>query len=878
MSPPLLTTKLFVPPLRRELVPRPRLTERLEAGLRAGRKLTLIAAPAGYGKTTLASAWLAGAAQHVAWLSLDEGDNDPARFTAYLLAALQQIDPTIGQAAQAMLQAPPSPPEALLSSLINDIAARPAPVILVLDDYHLIQALPVHQQLAFLLEHQPPRMHLVMITREDPPLLLARLRARGQVTDIRQSDLKFTGDETADFLRQATPLDLSPADIATLQGRTEGWAAGLQLAALSMQQSEDVRRFVAEFAGSNRYILDYLVEEVYQQQVPDVQDFLLKTSILDRLIAPLCDAVTGRSGSREVLLALDHANLFIVRLDEARQWYRYHRLFRDLLRTRKEREELDLAGLHRRAAAWFEGNGFLDEALDHLLAAEDWDGAERLIEPAAAGAINNGQFATLNRWLDALPEARLRGSPELACLKGWALLSLGQFAAVGTWADLAADLLRPDAPPVSQALVACLQTYVAQIQSDIPRVIVLAQRALALLEAGDPQGLRGAALSNLASAQVMMGDIPAATRTLRELARVGQEQGHPISAVSALCSLAELEHRRGAAREAVALGQRALDLCVDPRGNPLPLAGYAHVALGLICYDLNDTARAREHLAQGIELSKQLGPNSGAMQAAFTLARIQHLTGETEAALATAAAARQAAVAFNLPLIDAFAGAYEADFQLMLGNIEAAARWGEGAGLSSTDTPVFVREAEYLTYARLLLAQPRPDDARTLLASLERYARNSGLHGTLITVYVLQAQAELALGQRTQALACLGEAVRLAAPEGYRRAFLDGGLAVRALLPGVRYVAPAFVDDLLGVVPELGRSRPAAVQPLIEPLSDRELEVLKLVAEGLSNSEIADKLFISTGTVKTHVHNILGKLGVDGRPRAIARAGEIGLI
>jgi len=878
LSPPLLTTKLFVPPLRRELVPRPRLTERLEAGLRAGRKLTLIAAPAGYGKTTLASAWLAGAAQHVAWLSLDEGDNDPARFTAYLLAALQQIDPTIGQAAQAMLQAPPSPPEALLSSLINDIAATPGPVILVLDDYHLIQALPVHQQLAFLLEHQPPRMHLVMITREDPPLLLARLRARGQVTDIRQSDLKFTGDETADLLRQATQLDLSPADIATLQGRTEGWAAGLQLAALSMQQSEDVRRFVAEFAGSNRYILDYLVEEVYQQQAPDVQDFLLKTSILDRLTAPLCDAVTGRSGRREVLLALDHANLFIVRLDEARQWYRYHRLFRDLLRSRREREELDLAGLHRRAAAWFEGNGFPDEALDHFLAAEDWDGAERLIEPAAAGAINNGQFATLNRWLDALPGARLRGSSELACLKGWALLSLGQFAAVGTWADLAADLLRPDAPPVSQALVACLQTYVAQIQSDIPRVIVLAQRALALLEAGDPQGLRGAALSNLASAQVMMGDIPAATRTLRELARVGQEQGHPISAVSALCSLAELEHRRGAAREAVALGQRALDLCVDPRGNPLPLAGYAHVALGLICYDLNELARAREHLVQGLEVSKQVGPNSGVMQAAFTLARIQRLTGETEAALATAAVARQAATAVNLPLIDAFAGAYEADFQLMLGNIEAAARWGAGAGLSPTDTPVFVREAEYLTYARLLLAQHRPDDARRLLASLERYARNSGLHGTLITVCVLQAQAEQALGQRAQALACLAEAVRLAAPEGYRRAFLDGGPAVLALLPGVRHVASAFVDDLLGSPLVPGRGRPASVQPLIEPLSDRELEVLRLVADGLSNSEIADELFISVGTVKTHVHNILGKLGVEGRPRAIARARELDLI
>ncbi len=298
MSPPLLTTKLFVPPVRRELVPRPRLTERLDAGLHADRKLTLVSAPAGYGKTTLVSAWLAGAGQPFAWLSLDEGDNDPARFTAYLLAALQQIDPTIGQAAQMMFQTPRPPPvEVVLTSLINDIAPMPASLVLVLDDYHLIQAPPIHQQLGFLLEHQPPRMHLAIITREDPPLPLARLRARGQVTDIRQSDLRFTNEEATAFLRQAMQLDLPPADIATLQGRTEGWIAGLQLAALSMQGSEDARRFVADFAGSDRYILDYLVEEVYQRQLPGVQDFLLKTSILDRLAAPLCDAVAERNDS-----------------------------------------------------------------------------------------------------------------------------------------------------------------------------------------------------------------------------------------------------------------------------------------------------------------------------------------------------------------------------------------------------------------------------------------------------------------------------------------------------------------------------------------------------------------------------------------------------
>jgi LuxR family maltose regulon positive regulatory protein len=428
--------------------------------------------------------------------------------------------------------------------------------------------------------------------------------------------------------------------------------------------------------------------------------------------------------------------------------------------------------------------------------------------------------------------------------------------------------------------VACLQIYLAQIKSDIPQVIALARRSLALLEADDPHGLRGAALSNLASAQVIMGDLPAATRTLRELARLGQERGHPISAVSALSNLAGLEHLQGRAREALALGQQALDLCTDKQGHTLPLAGHAHLALGLIYYDLDDLARSQEHLVHGLELSRQLGPTSGALQAAYLLARIQHLAGETEAAVATLTDARRAASALNLPLADTLAGAYEADFRLALGDVGAAARWADAAGLSPADTPVFLREAEYFTYTRLLLAQNRPAEAQTLLANLERYARSGGLYRSLITVCILQARAQQALGQKAQALARLEEAVRLAAPEGYRRAFLDEGQGVPALLPSVRHLAPAFVDDLLGgLPPEAGRERPVSgQQPLVEPLSERELEVLGFVADGLSNREIADKLFLSVGTVKTHIHNIYGKLGVNGRPQAIARARELNLV
>jgi LuxR family maltose regulon positive regulatory protein len=897
----LLTTKLCIPPRRAELVLRPRLAERLNAGLYQGsvhkddplkqlpfaRRLTLVSAPAGFGKTTLVSEWLGDCEHPSAWLSLDEGDNDPSQFFAYFLAALQQVDASIGQAATMMLGAPqPPPPEALLTSLINDVALTPEPFTLVLDDYHLVQSLPIHQQIAYLLEHQPPQMHLVIATREDPPLPLARLRARGQITDIRQGDLEFTEEETGNFLRQVMQLDLSSEDVAALRRRTEGWIAGLQLAGLSMQRSENVGRFVADFSGSHRYILDYLVEEVFRQQSPDVQDFMLKTSILDRLTAPLCDAVTGRGDAQKVLVGLDQANLFVTRLDESRQWYRYHRLFRDLLRT--QGAAMDRVPLHLRAAGWYAQQGTLDEAMKHALAAEDWDEVERLVVPASGQAINQGRFATVGRWLDAMPEERLRSDSGLATLKGWALLWAGQFDAAETWAALAKDLALDDSSPLNRAWVTCLQLNVAHVRHEIPRVIELAHEALELLEGGDPYGLRGTALANLASAQAAMGDLPAATQTYRQMARLGQEAGHLISVVGAWSSLAWFLYLQMEPREAQALGQQALERAVGPRGRPLPLAGQPHLLLGTIAYERNELALAREHLVPGLELSQQFGPTSGAWQAAFTLAWIQALAGEREAALATASSMRQGALQLNLPLADAYVGACEADLFLRLGDVGSAARWAETAGLSPADRPQFALEGGYFTLARLLLAQNRPAEALVLLANLEEFAQARGLSRSLLTVHILRAQAEGSLGRDAEALTSLEHALRLAAPAGYLRAFLDDGLALRELLPRARHAAPAFVDRLLDAFASEGQrvadeeqiSPPSAAAPpvLVEPLSDRELEVLELVAQGLSNREIAERLFITVGTVKTHVHNVCGKLGVRGRTRAAALGRELGLL
>jgi LuxR family maltose regulon positive regulatory protein len=878
MSGDLLRTKLYIPPLRPNNVPRPRLIARLDLGFQQGCRLTLVSAPAGFGKTTLITEWLSHfptpkshfTADHCAWLTLDLQDNDPTRFMTYLIAAIAQIEPGTGEATAAVLQSPqPPPPQTALTTLINEIAAFTSLSILVLDDYHLIQTPTIHQQFTFFLENLPPNLHLVLLTREDPLLPLARWRAQGRVSEIRQSDLSFTAEETAAFISHTMGLSLSPEDTGALERRTEGWIAGLQLAAIAMRSliqpgtaatdgpTGEIRDFIEAFTGSSRYILDYLVEEVFERQPVEVQQFLLQTAFLDRLSPSLCDHVTGRDDSRELLHGLEQSNLFIVPLDQDRQWYRYHRLFAELLRHRlRQAGDQDLARLHGRASHWYRSNGLWEEAVNHALASQDWDIVERAIIPAAGQAIRQSQIALLGGWVDRIPDEQIRSRHWLATLKGWALLPSGELDEADKYADLAESLLPPDAPILDRGVLFVLRNYLAMSRYDVGRVISMGEEALQLLASEDPYFLRGAILNNLAHAYSMLGDLPAATRAFRQLAQEGRRADHLLTRAGALVSLASLLNLQGQRTEAMDLCRQAIAECVDSRGRPLPMAGFAHVILGTLHHDAYDLQQAHHHLQRGLSIAETRGSSGWELNGVAALAPLQQALGQQQDALNTVETLRQATSQIDVPFVETQIGAIEADIRFRQGD-SAAFRWLDTSGFSPADRPDHMREYAYLIFARLLLGRGRTDDAGPMLASLEEFARGGNRRRSLIVVHILRCLAQLSAGDESSAVQ-----------------FLQQAPALAHLLSRIRPAAPSFVDQLLN---QIAQTAAVVVQPLAEPLSAREQEVMQLIAAGLSNREIADQLVISVGTVKTHAHHIYAKLDVTGRPQAIARARELGL-
>jgi LuxR family maltose regulon positive regulatory protein len=906
MSTALLQTKLYIPPLRPNLVPRPRLIDHLNQGVDLGHKLTLVSAPAGYGKTTLVTEWLHNVDHQIAWLSLDDHDNDPARFLAYFVAALQTIIANVGEGALGALQSPQQQPiDSLLTTLLNEIADISDNFALVLEDYHALEAQPIHTALIFLLNHLPPQMHLVITTREDPPLPLARWRAGAQMTEIRAGDLRFTKAEAVTFLNQAMGLDLTPDDVTALEARTEGWIAGLHLAALSLEGRADRSNFIRAFAGDDRHVMDYLVGEVLSLQPDSVQRFLLHTAILERMCGPLCDVVVDgdepAGESQGILEHLEQANLFIVPLDNRRQWYRYHHLFADLLRTRLIREQPErIPDLHRRASAWHERNELITEALGHALAAADFEQAARLAAANALPMLMRGEVATVQDWLDALPQEIVRGHPRLCIDQAWvlhltqrpdAIESLLQDAERGLEAS---DLAEKAATSSWLGEVLALRAWVKRSQGDLAQAIELSHAALNHLTDENVFALC-LNLVSLAGALRYVGDTAQAVQVLTDCIPLCQAAGNSLGVMADTYDLAELRVLQGQLHQAKVVLGEALQWAAEQGVQQMPATSMVYVKLGDVLREQNDLQAAEDHLAAGIELSKRgLAIVSG--QAYLSLARLKLALGDSADARDALQRAEQAVRGWETPEIVANIAAHRARFWLAQGNLPAAIRWIQQSGIRANEEPIYLHEFELLTLARVLITQGSTQrdeqtlhEALGLLKRLRQAAEAGDRMGRVMEISMLQALGLQGRGDTDEALAALGRALALAEPESYVRTFVDEGAPMARLLyeAAARGIAPEYAGRLLAAFPDVDSAldssevKPQSKRPpteMVEPLSGRELEVLGLIAEGLSNQEIAVKLHLSLNTVKVHSSNIYGKLGVNNRTRAVAKAKTLAIL
>ncbi|MBK9943056.1 MAG: AAA family ATPase [Kouleothrix sp.] len=894
MPTPLLATKLFIPPLRPKVVLRPRLSARLNAGLAAGCTVTLIAAPAGFGKTTLLSEWLASlraagwraaspapAPPHqvaVAWLALDAGDSDLTRFLAYLVAALQTIAPAIGATVVAALQSSPPPPaEAILTALLNELAALPDRLVLVLDDYHMLDARPVDAALTFLIEHLPPQLHLVIATREDPHLPLARLRARGQLTELRATDLRFTPAEAAAFLNQMMGLTLSGEDIDALETRTEGWIAGLQLAALSMQGHHDTAGFIASFTGSHHFVLDYLIEEVLQRQPASVQSFLLRTSILDRMCGGLCDAVLldASASSQATLSYLEHANLFIVPLDNERHWYRYHHLFADLLHQRlgQSLTHGEIAEYHIRASQWYEESGLMFEAFRHATAANDVDRAERLIGSRDMGLHFRSVVMPVLDWLNALPKTLLDARPRLRVRAATLALLAGQTAGVEEHLQAAeqavqgAKLDENIRDLIGQ--MACARATLALTHYDPDAMMAQAQRALDYLHP-DNLAFRFTASWALSMALKFKGDRAAAARACQESIAISLRSGDVFSKILATYTLGDLQELDNQLHQAAETYRLMLQLSGD---HPQPNAGETHLGLARICYEWNDLEAAEQHGQQSLQLTRQYDRviDRFIVSEVF-MARLKLARGDVAAAAAMLAQTEQTARQRNFTLRLPEIAAAQVLTLLRQGQVAAAAQLAR-----PYDLP--------LSQARVLLAQNDSAAALAVLEPLHQQMQARGWVDQQLKAMVLQVVALGAHGEQQQAVQLLGAALALAEPGGCIRLFVDEGASMAELLSAAaaQGIRPGYANKLLAAFTVEAKDEPPASHALgpsalAEPLSQRELEVLRLIAQGLSNQEIGARLFLALDTVKGHNRRIFDKLQVQRRTEAIARARELGLV
>lgn len=900
---PLLTTKLHIARTRPDAVPRPRLVARLNGGCRG--RLTIVSAPAGFGKTTLLSEWAHVSRQNVAWMSIDEGDNIPVRFWTYFVGGLQRLRAGIGASAlESLYSLQPPPIEVILTTLINDLAQMPGELVLVLDDYHAIDLEPIHAALSFFIEHMPAQVHLIITSRVEPPLRTTRLRAHGELTEIRAADLRFTPQEAAELLKNIAGAELTVEDIGRLTTRMEGWGAGLQLAGLAMQGRRHANGTLRAVTGTHRYVADYIIMEILERQPDAIRAFLLRTSILDRLSGPLCDAVTGGQGSEEMLRRLERANLFISPVEDEEEWYRYHNLFAEVLRERlRQLFPAEVEALHRRASVWYQEHGFTAEAIHHLLKGGDAEQALRLAELCVESLLATGRLDVILQWREAFPAAEIRNRPRLALAFAWALVLSGQSAAAETYMEYCRRFARPDPNDGLSDLAGHLDTLSTFLAS-----------AKTTAEPAEEPVRRPSIPTSSSTTPIFSLDVEdragAAAEQEEEETDNSARQPDPrgrFGLAEALPRMARLQMSMGRLRAAMKTFQQAMELFDDMAGDEWRSLAACHIGIGEIYYERNDLDNAMVHVTEALNLGREGQDTVLIHDVRALLARLHQARGDIDGAMDTIAEAEDLlATADDAgPFLNSLA-ALRTQALLAQGNAQAANRWAQECGAERASYSTETERFRQLTLAETALAQYRAEDVLEILSPLLAMAEPRELNNTIIRGLVLQALAFDQEGDSGQALASLARALRLAEPEGYMRPFIDEGAPLVRLLRLLREsqreseeenpleVDVEYLDRLLsasGLAPrkmewethtngnnEPAYQGPSIIHDLLTPISEREIEVLKLISEGKTNASIADSLFISLSTVKTHINNLYSKLGVESRTQALARAREIQLL
>ena len=884
----LLHTKLCIPPGPVASVLRPRLISRLNAALSG--KLTLISAPAGFGKTTLLVDWLAECGTPAGWLSLDDGDNDLATFMSYFIASLQSIKPGIGESAVGLLGSSKQiSVEVILTPLVNEISSTGSPFLIVLDDYHVITNEHIHWAMNFLVDNSPSNLHLVVATRADPPLPLARLRGRGQLTELRLKDLRFKSDEVTKFLTDVMQLKLDPELIAAVDSRTEGWVAGLQMAAISIKSQDNIAVFVQNLRGTDRNITNYLFEEVFAHQPDSIQTFLLQTSVLDSLTAPLCDVTTERSDSQTILANLERSNLFLIPLDEDRQWYRYHGLFHDLLHIRLRQLQPDMESLlHRRASEWYELDGSTTEAINHAISASDFKHASRLIARVADITFIQGEIYTFLKWVSVIPDEIVRSEPILCIYYAAGLLISGQHLPMVN--SLLRDALREPVTDVTSKGVEVVSEFALFVQGKPIRNI---SQTLDILPQ-ECQFLRTLALCTSGRSQMMDADVSPALETFSQLLKMGEEVGSLMFAVIAFRYLAETHIILGHLQTAHRLYQQAIERATDESGQLMFLGEIAAAGLTEVLREWNDLESAIREITRSFALAPEEESHWSVFHL-ITLARAKHAKGDVKGSLAAIQKAQQLASRFDSMNINhLIAESHRARLDLLQGNTDSTVAWIRERKLEGTSPvdwvkqhdrltlPYHLQELELLTLARIYVAQNNSEAALNVLEPLLNVAAKFRRAGSEIEIRIVQALAYQSQGKIDRAVTSIQRALGLAEPEGYVRIFVDEGQPMARLLYEVaaRKIAPEYTGKLMAaftITPSVSGIQKRQMD-MVETLSKREIEVLQLIAEGLSNKEIASKLFVGLHTIKWHTGNIYGKLNVKSRTQAVAKARLLNII